>query len=135
MWIEMFFIKFEGKIENVRGNAENFFNSAQEFNEKHWNPNFFSLVKNKKQWEENYQLLIDIAFLNEVPFLRYEKFPDFWIFPISGHFRISLYFRIFSVFGIFPDFIFRFLNESEYILCTGFYVSYYRIDANTTAPF
>ena len=43
----MFFIKFEGKIENVRGNAENFFNSAQEFNEKHWNPNFFPLLKTK----------------------------------------------------------------------------------------
>ena len=35
MWIEMFFIKFEGKIENVRGNAENIFNFTQEFNEKH----------------------------------------------------------------------------------------------------
>ena len=35
MWIEMFFIKFEGKIENVGGNAKNFFNFIQEFNEKH----------------------------------------------------------------------------------------------------
>ena len=31
MWIEMFFIKFEDKIENVWGNAENIFNFAQEF--------------------------------------------------------------------------------------------------------
>ena len=46
----MFFIKFEGKIENVRGNAENIFNFTQEFNEKHWNPHFF-LVKNKKPVE------------------------------------------------------------------------------------
>ena len=35
MWIEMFFIKFEGKIENIRGIAENIFNFTQEFNEKH----------------------------------------------------------------------------------------------------
>ena len=26
LWIEMFFIKFEGEIENVIGNAENTFN-------------------------------------------------------------------------------------------------------------
>ena len=30
----MFVIKFEGKIENVRGNAKNIFNFTQEFNEK-----------------------------------------------------------------------------------------------------
>ena len=35
MWIEMFFIKLDGKIENVRGNAKNIFNFTQEFNEKH----------------------------------------------------------------------------------------------------
>ena len=29
MWIEMFVIKFEGKIENVQGNAENIFNFTQ----------------------------------------------------------------------------------------------------------
>ena len=34
MWIEMFFIKFESKIENVIGNAEKIFNFTQEFNEK-----------------------------------------------------------------------------------------------------
>ena len=32
MWTELFFIKFEGKIENVRGNAKNIFNFTQ--NEK-----------------------------------------------------------------------------------------------------
>ena len=42
----MFFIKFEGKIENVRGNAENIFNFTQEFNEKHFNPHFY-VVKNE----------------------------------------------------------------------------------------
>ena len=31
----MFFIKFEGKIENIGGIAENIFNFTQEFNEKH----------------------------------------------------------------------------------------------------
>ena len=35
MWIEMFFIKFEGKIENIRGITESIFNFTQEFNEKH----------------------------------------------------------------------------------------------------
>ena len=35
MWIEMFFIKFEDKIENIRGIAENIFNFTQELNEKH----------------------------------------------------------------------------------------------------
>ena len=35
MWIDTFFIKFEGRIENVRGTAKNIFNFTQEFNEKH----------------------------------------------------------------------------------------------------
>ena len=56
MWIEMFFIKFEGKIENVRGN-EHF---------QFYPRNFF--------WE-NYQLL-DIAFWNKYLFFRYEKIPN-----------------------------------------------------------
>ena len=76
MWIEMFFIKFEGKIENIRGIAENIFNFTQEFNEKHWNPHFFFLLKMKKTvgkffWES--YLLVDIAFWNKYSFLRYDK--------------------------------------------------------------
>ena len=31
----MFVIKFEGKIEKIRGIAKNIFNFTQEFNEKH----------------------------------------------------------------------------------------------------
>ena len=87
---------------------------------------FFPLLKTKNSGRR-----ITIAFLNEVPFLRYEKFPDFWIFPISGHFRISGYFRIFLDISVFLDIsgfpdvsrfldisrFFRFLNESGYILC------------------
>ena len=46
MWIEMFVIKFEGKIENVRGNAENIFNFTREFNEKH----FFPFKKNSRKF-------------------------------------------------------------------------------------
>ena len=41
MWIKVFFIKFEGNIENVRGEAENIFNITQEFNEKNRNPRIF----------------------------------------------------------------------------------------------
>ena len=41
MWISMFFIKFEGKIENVWGNAEDIFNFTQEFNEKQKNSRKF----------------------------------------------------------------------------------------------
>ena len=41
MWIEMFFIKFLGKIENVLGGASNIFNSTLEFNEKRINPHFY----------------------------------------------------------------------------------------------
>ena len=43
----MFFIKFLGKIENILGDASNIFNFTLEFNEKHFNPQFF-LVKNEK---------------------------------------------------------------------------------------
>ena len=42
----MFVIKFEGKIENVRGNAENIFNFTREFNEKH----FFPFKKNSRKF-------------------------------------------------------------------------------------
>ena len=41
MWIKIFFIKFEGNIENIRGEAENIFNITQEFNEKNRNPRIF----------------------------------------------------------------------------------------------
>ena len=58
MWIEMFVIKFEGKIENVRGNAENIFNFTREFNEKHFFP--FKKIVGNFFWK-SYQL-VDIAF-------------------------------------------------------------------------
>ena len=48
-WIKMFFIKFKGNIEIVRGEAENNFNITREFNEKHRNPRVFHVGKWKKQ--------------------------------------------------------------------------------------
>ena len=54
----MFVIKFEGKIENVRGNAENIFNFTREFNEKHFFP--FKKIVGNFFWK-SYQL-VDIAF-------------------------------------------------------------------------
>ena len=41
MWIEIYFIKFKGNIENVRGEAENIFNITREFNEINRNPRIF----------------------------------------------------------------------------------------------
>ena len=49
MWISVFFIKFEGNIENVRGEAENIFNITQEFNEKKPKSTFFPYWKTKKK--------------------------------------------------------------------------------------
>ena len=51
----MFFIKFEGKIENIRGIAENIFNFTLEFNEKHFNPHFLFLLKMKKTVEKVFE--------------------------------------------------------------------------------
>ena len=45
MWIMIFFIKFDGNIENVRGEAENIFNITREFNEINRNPRIFLIGK------------------------------------------------------------------------------------------
>ena len=72
MWIEMFFIKFEGKIENFRGNAENIFNFTQELM-KNIEIHIFFLVKNEKTVEKSFwesYLLVDIAFCTMRPFFN-----------------------------------------------------------------
>ena len=72
MWIEMFFIKFEGKSENVRGNAENIFNFTQEI--------FFGRITN--YWT----LLFEISTF----FLDMRRFPEISgirKYPVSRNIR------------------------------------------------
>ena len=57
MWIEIFFIKFEGNIEKFEAEGRELFNIIQEFNEKNRNPSVF-LMETATTRKEIYKITV-----------------------------------------------------------------------------